>query len=203
MAINTTNGITTVSAVGVMCSYLGYPAPVDINDIPTDPDWVRASLILDSTTREALNKGMEFNTDYAYTLNQDIDGTVLVPAGALRWNVVRDYQEQYTERDGKVYDKLNQTDVINADLDVDIVWNLEFDSLPDMIKHYLTVKASYRMVARSKGSDSVLQSIQQDLDDANYEYLRYQGRTNNMTLLDNYEVNQIASRHLDYNFSFR
>ena len=199
MAINTSSGITLVSAIATMCSYLGVPAPIDEADIVTDPDWVRAQGILESTTREALHKGMEFNQDYDYTFAQEVDGTVLVPAGTLRWTAVDDYYERYTERDGKVYDAINQTDVLNADLVVDVIWNLTYESLPEIIKSYLAVKSSYKFVSRLKGSDSVLQTIQQDLDDANYESLRYQGRTNGMSLLDNHEVNYIASRHLTYN----
>ena len=203
MAINTTNSISLVSAIATMCSYLGVPAPIDANVITSDPDWIRAQGILNATTREALHKGLEFNQDTDYTLNQEVDGTVLIPAGTLRWVVVNDWEERYTERDNKVYDAVNQTDVISADLVVNIVWDITFDSMPEMIKNYLTIKSAYRFVARLKGSDSVLQTIQQDLDDANYEYLRYQGRTNGMSLLDNYEVHQIASRHLDYNHSYR
>jgi len=202
MAINS-DSITEVSAIGTMSSYLGIPAPLDIDDVPTDPDWFMASKILASTTKEMLNKGLEENSDVDYTLTQEIDGTVLVPDGALRWVVKYDYYEKYVERDGKVYDKLAKTDVLNTDLVVDIVWNFTFDSLPEIIKNYLVVKSAYRLVSRLKGSDSVLNTIQQDLDDANYEFLRYQGRTSHMTLLDNYDTNQIASRYIDYNHSYR
>ncbi len=203
MPINTTSSITELSAVGVISSYLGIPAPVDINDLLIDPDWIRSLAILKSVTKEALHKGLEENTDEDYTLLKEPDGTVLIPAGTLRWIVKHDTHEQYVQRDGMVYDKKAHTFTIDKDLVVDIVWNMTFDSLPEMIKNYITIKAAYRVVSRLKGSDSVLNSIQQDLDDANYEYLRYQGRNNKMSLLDNPDVNYIASRHMQYNHHLR
>ena len=203
MPINTDDIITELSDIGVVCSYLGVPEPVDLNDIGTDPDWGLIQRILKSVTKEQLHKGLEENSEFTFDLTQEVDGTVLVPAGAIRWVVQYDHEERYVERDGKVYDRIDHTDVLNKDLVVDIVWNLTFDSLPEIIKHYLTVKTAYKAVSRLKGSDSVLQSIQQDLDDANYEYLRYQGRNNKMTLLDNSEVNFIASRHMEYNHYLR
>lgn len=203
MPINTTDTITELSAIGTICSYLGVPEPLDINDIPTDPDWTSMQKILGTVVREQLHKGLEENSEFAYKLTQEIDGTVLVPAGAIRWVVQYDYEERYVERDGKIYDRQDHTDILNKDLVVDIVWNLTFDSLPEIIKHYLAVKTAYKVVARLKGSDSVLNTIQQDLDDANYEFLRYQGRNNKMTLLDNSEVNFIASRHMEYNHHLR
>jgi hypothetical protein len=202
MAINT-EGITELSALNTMATYIGIPFLLDIADIATEPDMLVAQRILNTTTKEVLNKGLELNTDWDYPLTQELDGTVLVPAGTLRWKVKYDYEERYTERNGVVYDKINHTSTLNSDLTVDIVWNLTFESLPEMVKNYIAVKSAYRFVGRMKGSDSVMATIQQDLGDAEYEFNRYETGSSDLTLLDNYEVYAIASRHLDYTPNIR
>jgi hypothetical protein len=102
-----------------------------------------------------------------------------------------------------VYDKRDMTDQFTGDLVIDVVWNFDFASMPEMIKNYITVKSSFRFVARMKGSDSVLNTIQQDLVDAEYEFHRYTNGTSQRTLLDNRDVDLIVSRHLDYNHHYR
>lgn len=203
MAINTSDSITELSALNIMATYLGIPALLDISDLAQEPDLLIAQRILNTTTREVLNRGLEINSDCGFTISPEIDGTILVPAGNLRWSVQYDYEERYVERDGKVYDKRDMTDQFTGDLVIDVVWNFDFASMPEMIKNYITVKSSFRFVARMKGSDSVLNTIQQDLVDAEYEFHRYTNGTSQRTLLDNRDVDLIVSRHLDYNHHYR
>jgi hypothetical protein len=203
MAINTSDSITELSALNIMATYLGIPALLDISDLAQEPDLLIAQRILNTTTREVLNRGLEINSDCGFTISPELDGTILVPAGNLRWSVQYDYEERYVERDGKVYDKRDMTDQFTGDLVIDVVWNFDFASMPEMIKNYITVKSSFRFVARMKGSDSVLNTIQQDLVDAEYEFHRYTNGTSQRTLLDNRDVDLIVSRHLDYNHHYR
>jgi hypothetical protein len=203
MAINVSNKITELSALNVLSSYLGIPFLLDIADIDTEPDLLVGQKILNTVTREVLNRGLEINTDCGYTLDLEDDGTVIVPLGTLRWNSQYDYEERYVERDGLVYDKKDQTTVFTSGFTVDIVWDLTFASLPELVKNYITVKTAMRFVARLKGSDSVLNTIQQDLVDAEYEFHRYTNGSSQRTLLDNRDVDLIVSRHLDYNHHYR
>jgi len=201
--INTADELNELTGLSIMGSYIGIPPLLDMNDLSAEPDYVIAQRVLKTVTREVLNRGLELNTDVDYTLNQEIDGTVLVPAGSLRWNVVSDFEEYYVPRDGKVYHKMLKTDVLNEDLVVNIVWNLTFDSLPNIVKHYIIVKSALRFVGRMKASDDVLNQINMDLMDAEYEFKRYETGTSRRTMLDNPETNLISSRWIMTRLSYQ
>lgn len=201
--INTADGITELTALSIMGSYIGIPPLLDINDLSMEPDYLVAQRILNTVTREVLNRGLELNSDCDFTLSQEVDGTVLVPLGSLRWNVKDDHEEYYVPRDGLIYNKNTQTTVLNEDLVVDIVWNLTFESLPEVVKHYIGVKSAFRFIGRMKGTDEVLNQAQMDLQDAEYEFKRYETGTSRQTMLDNPETNLIASRWITSRLSYQ
>ena len=196
MPINTSAGLTQLSALNTMASYLGIPPIVSTDEIASDVDFILANTILNEITTQVLNRNIGLNSEYNFKLAVDVDGSIPVPSGALSVEVEGDWFGRYVERDGKLWDKKEQTFVINNDaLLSTIVWNFTFESLPEIVKRHITTKSALRFVARAKGEASILAMVQEDQLNAEYEFMRYVNRNSEITLLDNSTVQATVGRY--------
>jgi hypothetical protein len=148
--------MTDLEAVNRMLSSIGQ-APV--NTIPTSGvgDAAKAAQQLLETARDVQTVGYCWNTDSNFTLSPDADGAILLPNGALdadataaTTNVsVRMHPEK---QQLALYDMDNQTFAFTADVDVDIIWGFDFNSLPQPARSYIATAAARRFQAQTVSS---------------------------------------------------
>jgi hypothetical protein len=147
MAIDTTptTPTTILDAVNILLeaarvSGVDSLAQVDINE-----DAAAAKKALDDVSREVLRAGWEQNTSRGFVLDPEIDGTVNLPLDTAKVKISRGYSgNRLVPRDGKLYDPKLRTFTIGKSVTVDLVQYLEFESLTDAMKSYITALAARR-----------------------------------------------------------
>jgi hypothetical protein len=93
------------------------------------------------------NEGWSFNTENNYPLTRDVNGYYQVPANTLRYDVSDGLDVRTTDvvtRNGRLYDKVNHTDVFTSDVDLDIVWLFQFNDLPSVFQRYIISRTAGR-----------------------------------------------------------
>jgi hypothetical protein len=174
-----------------MASYIGIPPIANLGVIPSEPDFILAKSILDDVKRSTLSQGLPCNSDKDITLTDVNDsGYVIVPEGALICDVT---SYGYADRDGLIYNLKTREFSTDTSLKADIVWNWEFDSLPELVKQYITITASRAFVARVKGDDASINLTIPDERRIKQEFQRYVLHVGDVSTLD-YGLPFIVSR---------
>jgi len=150
----------------------------------------QADLLIENVKEELLSEGWTFNTDEAWSLAPDVEGYITVPADVIRV----DTASNYIRKDGKLYDKDNQTYKFTSAVSCDIVWNLEFDVLPPIMQQYITLKASRILHQRLVGDADVLSILVQDERDALVRVKMHEEDIGDYNIFDNTTVSRVISR---------
>lgn len=150
---------TQLQAINQMLSGIGQ-APVVSLDV-ANPEIAIALNVLDSVSREVQGEGWHFNTEVNYPFTPDNDGDISVPANALQLsdNKFANTQKYQTVlRNGKLYDKVNHTYTfpVGETVKCDVVWQFDFEDLPQVFKDYITQRASRVFAGRVLGSQEMV-----------------------------------------------
>lgn len=149
-----TYATTQLEAVNQMLTGIGQ-APVTSLDT-FNPEVASALSILDEVTRAVQAEGWNFNTEYKYPFVTDANGHIRVPINVLQLsdNKIANVQKYQTVlRSGRLYDKINHTDVFPANTTIycDVVWAFDFEELPQVFRDYITIKATRVFYDRAAG----------------------------------------------------
>lgn len=174
---------TELEAVNAMLSAIGEAPIADLTSPQRDVEM--ALNVLRMTTREVQSRGWRFNREYNYALpNADGYGNPLryifvPPAGAISFTlsrtpgqvgmdfIVRKNRVAYTNvtvgQITIIADRLNGSDTwaVNP-LHLDVIWYVDFESMPDVARRHVTSLASLRFCTNQSGPQETLQSLQAD-----------------------------------------
>jgi hypothetical protein len=92
-----------------------------------------------------------FNTDYDYDMVPDVNGNILITDDMIAVDG-HERTDDYAVRQGKLYDRENQTFVFTETQALDIVWEFEFDDCPQHVRKYIAIRAA-RVFARRQIGD--------------------------------------------------
>lgn len=150
---------TQLQAINQMLSGIGQ-APVVSLDV-ANPEIAIALNVLDSVSREVQGEGWHFNTEVNYPFTPDNNGDISVPANVLQLsdNKFANTQKYQTVlRNGKLYDKVNHTYTfpVGETVKCDVVWQFDFEDLPQVFKDYITQRASRVFAGRVLGSQEMV-----------------------------------------------
>ena len=144
--------MTDLEAVNRMLASIGQ-APV--NTIPTSGvgDAAKAAQQLAETARDVQTVGYCWNSDASYTLSPDEDGAILLPSGALDVDAAArtsniQVRLHPTKEQLALYDGDEHTFVFDDDVDVNIIWGYDFNSLPQPARAYIATAAARRFQAQ-------------------------------------------------------
>ncbi len=140
-----------LEAVNAVLATIG---ELPVSSIPTSgfSEAVLARDTILEVSREVQSIGLHCNTDYKYKLTPDISGFIVLPPGVLKIDASYRYND-VTQRDGKLYNREDHTFVFTEPIEVDIVWELEFEDLPETVRRYIVIRASRLFQKRVVGSD--------------------------------------------------
>jgi hypothetical protein len=166
------------------------------NDVPIEGIYEAevADLLIETTKTEILEEGWSFNTDENWEMLPDVNGYIVIPTTALRidasstdTNVIR--------KDGKLYDKDNQTYIFESSVECDVVWDVDFDDLPTIMKSYITLKASRILYQRLVGDADMLNILIKDEQEALLRVRNHEDDIKDVTIFDNSQVARILTRN--------
>tara|TARA_R100000458_G_C8269013_1_gene243816 strand:+ start:356 stop:970 length:615 start_codon:yes stop_codon:yes gene_type:complete len=145
MASTTIDIETELSAVNSILGAIGQsPVTAIVND---NPEISYIYNILRDCNVDVQNEGWSFNTEEHVTQTPDANGYITIADNVLRLDVTDGWKDRYTnvvKRNGRLYDKVQHTDVFTNDLYLDFVYLYEFEDLPSVFKRYIVYKASGR-----------------------------------------------------------
>lgn len=150
---------TQLQAINQMLSGIGQ-APVVSLDV-ANPEIAIALNVLDSVSREVQGEGWHFNTEVNYPFTPDNSGDIYVPSNVLQLsdNKYSNTQKYQTVlRNGKLYDKVNHTYTfpVGETVKCDVVWQFDFEDLPQVFKDYITQRAARVFAGRVLGSEQMV-----------------------------------------------
>lgn len=188
-----------LEAVNVMLAAIG-EAPVSTLATTGLLDVSVAETILDNVTREVLMRGWWFNREYDYPLAKNGSNEFVIGATALsvdssaksaNWDVV--------ERAGKLYDRYNHTFTF-TDIDtlyIDVVWSFDFTELPQVVRWYITVRASRIFQTDTVGSDTLNKFTSTHESEALTYMQQAEGNAEDFNIAQGTGTNAIINRHFN------
>ena len=159
-----------------------------INEIPISTDVELAEIleaqlaasVLIETKKEVLSEGWDFNKDLGYSFPQDNAGHIIIPANVLD---ISSTDGDIIMRNWELYSKSKQTAIFTEPQDMDVIWDLDFNTLTHPIRNFITVRASRKFQARTIMDVNVYGYSQSDEEDAYLIARRSEGNTGRYNML--------------------
>ena len=142
-----------------------------INELPISDDVELAEIleaqlaasVLIETKKEVLASGWDINTDRDYVFPQDLNGFIPVPANVLD---ATDSEGDIIVRDWKLYSQSNKTSIFEEPQSMDVIWDLDFNTLTHPIRNFITVRAARKFQARTVMDTNVYGYSERDEQEA-------------------------------------
>lgn len=186
---------TKLEAINVMLTAIG-ETPVNSITEATTTDVAIALQILDNVSREVQQQGWYFNTDLKYELTPNTDNQIVLPTNCLRLDTTY-LSKQYNlvERNRKLYDRVKNTFTIEAEkIEVDIVWFLEFENIPEVAKRYISIRATRIFQDRLLGSATLHKFHENDEFRAYIDLKEAEGDIGEHSIFDHYDTYKSIDR---------
>ena len=121
--------------------------------------------LLKEANKDVQAEGWSFNREWHVALDPDANGNILIPSNVLQIDQHDDAVKRTKDvvrRDGKLYDRVNHTDVFTeTTLYFDIVYLYTFNDLPEVFKRYITSLASTRAATQLITNTQLVQLLAQ------------------------------------------
>jgi len=162
MPYPTTNAAEELPAVNQILASVGQ-APVTTLD-QTNPDVAIAYDTLLQVSREVQAEGWSFNTEENIKESPDVNGHISYPANVLQMDLTNNssnYNKDVIKKGGKLYDKVEHTDVWTDDVYVDKLFWYDWIDLPTVMQDYIVARAATIVSSRIVGDSNQYQMLQQ------------------------------------------
>ena len=140
-----------------------------------------AASVLIETKKEVLSEGWDFNQDNNYEFPQDPAGYIAIPANVLD---ISDTQGDLIMRDWRLYSKSGQSALFTEPQKLNVIWDVDFNSLTHPIRNFITVRAARKFQARTVMDKAVYSYSQEDEQSAHTVARRSEGFTGNYNMLE-------------------
>jgi hypothetical protein len=163
---------TELSAVNQVLGAIGQ-APITTLDY-ANPEISYIYQLLQECNRDVQSEGWSFNTETHVTERPDGNNQILITSNVLQADMSGDFSNRNVNviiKDGKLYDKVQHTNeftkekgLLNNDgtIDLDYVYLLEFDNLPQPFKRLVIYRASTRAAAQLVSNPTLVQMLSQN-----------------------------------------
>ena len=170
-----------VDSINILLETIGELPISTLEDIDSVLEADLASEAIIEAKRFILSDGWDINTDDDYEFVPDTEGYINIPPHVLDINVLG---QNIVIRDWKLYDKDNQTRVFEEPVACQVVWNLDFETLPHPMRYYITVMAARRFQARFISDTNMYRFTQEDEKMAMIQAKKSDGFTKEYNMLN-------------------
>ena len=171
--MTTTNALLELQAVNEILASVGQ-APVTTIETQTltfedgtevtevsNPDVAIVLNTLNQTSREVQAEGWTFNVDYNVKVTP-VNGEILIPDNYLQIDAVECNRNiDVARREGKLYDRVNQTFTFTDPIYCDIKKLYNWEDLPIPIRDYIVARSATIFSQRTVGDSTQYQMLQQ------------------------------------------
>lgn len=159
-----------------------------INELPISDDVELAEIleaqlaasVLIETKKEVLAEGWDFNSDKDYEFPQDSEGYIAIPANVLD---ISSNDANIIMRNWRLYNKEDKTAIFDEPQSMNVIWDLDFNTLTQPIRNFITIRAARKFQARTVMDTNVYGYSQQDEEDAHLIARRSEGFTGRYNML--------------------
>ena len=186
-----------------MLGYIGEAPVTSISSPSTLPVSASTALtILDEVSREVQSEGRQFNTEYDVTLSPDSGNSnkIVLSTDVIEADVV-DHSADIVPRGLTLYDRKNNTTAFTKDIKVSLIRLLDWDSLPELARRYITLRSSRTLQARIVGSRELEALIARDEFTAKARLEEFDSRTSDRTIFDNVDTAHRIGINRNYRIS--
>jgi len=177
-----------LEAVNSMLGHIG-ESPVNsisnTNALPVSA--ATAISALDEISRAVQSEGWQFNTEVNVSLSPAGDGTITLSEDILELDPI-DTSIDVVQRGLSLFDRSNNTTVFTKDLKVNQTRLLDWDSLPEPARRYITLRASRVFQGRIVGSRELEALIARDEYKAYAALMDFDSGSSDRTIFDSYDV---------------
>ena len=162
MATSTVAIDTELSAVNSILGAIGQSPLTTLNF--TNPETSFIYNILEETIKDVLNEGWHFNTEHHVEVVPDSNGHLIIPTTYLRYDLSDGSENRHMDvvrRDGRLYDKVNHSDIFTGSLFLDVVYLYSFTDIPSVFQRYIIAKSSSRAAAQLVANAETFKLLQQ------------------------------------------
>jgi len=156
--------MTKLEAVNIMLRSIQESAVNSLESGIIDAE--TAETILEEAKTRILSKGWSVNSDTNVLITRDMDGKINMPSTALRMDATDPQQSRIVPTNGtefdlvprddegtqRMWDRQNQTFVLDQDVYFDIVYDLEFEDLPLDYQWYIATCGAEDLQQQTIGS---------------------------------------------------
>ena len=177
-----------LEAVNSMLGHIG-ESPVNsisnTNALPVSA--ATAISALDEISRSVQSEGWQFNTEVNVTLSPAGDGSITLSEDILEMDPI-DTSIDVVQRGLSLFDRSNNTQAFTKSLKVNQTRLLEWESLPEPARRYITLQASRVFQGRVVGSRELEALIARDEYKAYAALTEFDSGSSDRTIFDNYDV---------------
>lgn len=190
---------TKLEAVNSMLGHIGESPVNSISNANLPVSVSTAISVLDEVSKEVQTEGWHFNTeiDVKYTPS---NGSITVGTDIIQLDPV-DTSLDIVQRGATLFDRKNNTTTFTSDLSVNQIRLLDYDSLPEVARRYITLKASRIFQGRIIGSKELEALIARDEYTARANLQEADSRTSDRTIFDNYDAAVRVGINRNYDIS--
>ena len=183
--------MTELEAINDMLSLIAETPLASLDEVDSVADAQIARQLLSRESRAVQESGWSWNTETNYTLNPDNDGNIQLPSNTLDVDPV-DQSVDYVARQGKLWDRTNQTFTITEAVLVNIKLLYAFDDLPPTARRYISLLAGRKFENRMRGDSAANQIEENDVTRAKGELLEQEAVNAGLNVLNSTPVRRVT-----------
>jgi hypothetical protein len=188
---------TKLEAVNIIISVIG-EAPVNtITGVSLPVTAIQAISTLDETSKAVQSEGWHCNTEHEYELTPDsVTSKITLPQNTLKFDLdpLLYTDSDPVQRGLKLYDRKNHTEIWTKSVKGSITFELEFEDLPEQLRHYITVKSARVFANRFIGTREIEGFTLREEVEAKARAIDSDSENADRTIFDSYSVLRVLDR---------
>jgi len=174
-----------LESVNVMLGHIG-ESPINTLTGSLPMSATTALAALNEVSKEVQSEGWHFNSEKNVTLSP-VNGSITVPSDAVQVDT-DDKSLDIIQRGSVLFDRANNTTTFTKSIKVNLLRLLDWDSLPEEARRYITLRASRIFQGRLVGSRELEALIARDEYQARARLEESDYGSSDRTIFDNYDV---------------
>ena len=188
---------TKLEAVNIIISVIG-EAPINtITGVSLPITAIQAIATLDETSKAVQSEGWHCNTEHEYELTPDaVTSKITLPQNTLKFDLdpLLYTDSDPVQRGLKLYDRKNHTELWTKSVKGSITFELEFEDLPEQLRHYITVKSARIFANRFIGTREIEGFTLREEVEAKARAIDSDSENADRTIFDSYSVLRVLDR---------
>lgn len=173
--------LTKLTAINTVLSNIGQAAVTTIDN--DNPMVVMASNTVDEVSNSVQSEGWVFNTERDYPFTPNPDNRIVIPSNVLQLDTDYTSDCDVVIREGFLYDKRLHTYNFDSQVQLNVVWLVEFDDMPEAFKQYVTMRAANLFAGRAVGSKEAVKFGEREEAQARAALLEYETQQGDYNML--------------------